>query len=120
MSKQRLLLALLAIIVINTPWADTFTNRAVIITQDGELKNGEVVYVVSIEKKGENYMVNRFCFLEIDRWHECRLTYDTPSGSDVIHVPHNILDIAEEEVNRQAAGKYSFYKPQVWTIGVWE
>ena len=99
--------------------AETFTNRATVVTQDGELIDGAIVYVLSIERQGAEYMVHRFCVLEVDRWHEYRLSYDTGSGADVIHVPYQVLDIAEAETNKVLENKYHFYKPQLWLLGVW-
>lgn len=99
-------------------FADTFTSRATVVTQDGELSTGQVVYLVSIERAGAEYMVHRFCILAVDKYREYRFVYDTPSGSDVIHVPQNVIDIADEKTNRMLEEKYHFYKPQVFVVGV--
>lgn len=99
-------------------FADTFTSRATVVTQDGELSTGQVVYLVSIERAGAEYMIHRFCILAVDKYREYRFVYDTPSGSDVIHVPQNVIDIADEKTNRMLEEKYHFYKPQLFVVGV--
>lgn len=115
---RKFLIALTLILTASTLHADIYTKQAVVVTQDGDLTEGQVVYVVSIERKGAVYMVHRFCVLEIDRYHEYKFTWESREGGGVIHVPHNVLDIAGTEINREVEEKYHFYRPQVWTIGI--
>ena len=96
--------------------ADLYSNKAIVVTQDSELLNGEVVYVVAIEKRNAFLIIHRFCILQIEN-NEYKFTYNTVKTSETIHIPYNILNIANYKVNEKFEQKYNFYKPQVWTIG---
>lgn len=88
--------------------ADLYSNKAVIVTQDGDLITGQIVYVVGVEKKNAFLMVHRFCILQVDKYHEYSLTYGTLEKSETIHIPFNILNIANYKINKQVEEKYHF------------
>lgn len=116
--KRKLMMLVLVTAVSCLCNAETYTNWIKIITQDSDLNDGAIVYVLSIEKEGYDYPVNRFAVMRKKSWSHCTFMYDTPSGSDVIHVPMHILDIADETTNMKFEIDYHFYKPQAWMIGV--
>lgn len=116
--KRKLILILLTVTVSVFCNADTYTNWIKIITQDCDLSDGALVYILSIEKEGYDYPLNRFAIMNKKSWSHCTFSYKTPSGADVIHVPMHVLDIADEVTNLKFEIDYHFYKPQVWMIGV--
>ena len=116
--RRKLILILLTVAVSSLCKADTYTNWIKIITQDSYLSDGALVYILSIEKEGYDYPLNIFAIMNKKSWSHCTFSYNTPSGSDVIHVPLHILDIADEATNMKFEIDYHFYKPQAWMIGV--